>query len=89
MESKLDLSDGFGNLVMHLALSLFVSWLCVYVSIIKGIKTSGKLSYVFATLPYLILIVILSYACTLPGAFDGLTYLFNPDYEKLLDVKVW
>lgn len=35
--------------------------------------------YVTATFPYLVLTIFLIRALTLPGASDGLTYLFTPD----------
>lgn len=35
--------------------------------------------YVTATFPYLVLTIFLVRALTLPGAIDGLRYLFTPD----------
>lgn len=35
--------------------------------------------YVTATFPYLVLTIFLVRALTLPGATDGLRYLFTPD----------
>lgn len=35
--------------------------------------------YVTATFPYLVLTIFLIRALTLPGAADGLVYLFTPD----------
>lgn len=35
--------------------------------------------YVTATFPYLVLTIFLIRALTLPGATDGLVYLFTPD----------
>ncbi len=35
--------------------------------------------YVTATFPYLVLTIFLIRALTLPGAIDGLMYLFTPD----------
>jgi solute carrier family 6 (neurotransmitter transporter, glycine) member 5/9 len=86
---KNDISDGLGSLVPRLVMCLFISWLCVYISIIKGIKTSGKLSYVFAILPYFILILLLSFALTLDGASDGIKYFLIPNFKKLLEPIVW
>lgn len=87
-----DISDGIGWPVPTLAICLLISWICVCVSIIRGIKSSGKLSYVFAILPYIILILILIRACTLEGAVEGIKYFLYPggsNWAKLLDLDVW
>lgn len=87
-----DISGGIGWPVPMLAICLLISWICVYVSIVKGIKSSGKLSYVFAILPYIILILILIRACTLEGALKGIKYFLYPEgsnWAKLKDLDVW
>jgi solute carrier family 6 (neurotransmitter transporter, glycine) member 5/9 len=92
LHTKKDISDGIGSPVLYLAVCLFVAWLCVFVSIIKGIKSSGKLSYVFAILPYVTLFCILIRACTLEGAWDGIKYFVYPGegkWKNLLNLKVW
>jgi solute carrier family 6 amino acid transporter-like protein 5/7/9/14 len=77
--------------VTKLAVCLLVTWICVYVSIVRGIRTSGKLAYFFAITPYFILVAVLSFACTLEGAWNGIVYFVNPggSLEKLLDPQVW
>jgi solute carrier family 6 amino acid transporter-like protein 5/7/9/14 len=88
---KDDIDDGIGSIVWKLALFLLVSWVCVYVSIVKGIKTSGKLSYIFAIVPYIILVALLSFALTLEGSWNGIKYFINPGdaYMKLFTPKIW
>jgi len=86
---KDDISTGIGMPNSFLTLCLFISWICVYVSIVKGIKTSGKLSYVFAIVPYIVLISILIFVIRLDGALDGIAHLFKPDFSKLKDLNVW
>ena len=52
----------------------------------------GKGVYVTATLPYLLLLVLLVRALRLPGAMEGLTFLFLPregTWGKLADIQVW
>ena len=89
---KADIDDGFGEFLIPLAFTLLISWLCVYASIIKGIKTSGKLAYVFAILPYVILISLLVFALTLPGAWDGIKFFIWPeggDFTKIFHPSAW
>lgn len=40
--------------------------------------------YVTTTFPYLVLTIFLIRALTLPGATDGLVYLFSPDVSDFL-----
>ncbi|KAL7025105.1 hypothetical protein ACKWTF_013347 [Chironomus riparius] len=86
---KGDISDGIGQLNPYLTMCLFISWISVYFSIVKGIKTSGKLSYIFAIVPYIVLISILIFVIRLPGAWTGIKFLFEPNFEKLWDLNVW
>ena len=44
----------------------------------QGIKSSGKVVYFTATFPYVLLIILLIYGCTLPGAADGISAFFVP-----------
>lgn len=55
----------------------------------KGIKSSGKVSYFLAIFPYVMLITLLVKTLTLEGAFDGIVYLFKPQWDKILEPSVW
>lgn len=49
---------------------------------------SFQVVYFTATFPYVILIILVIYGCTLNGAVEGLKYLFIPNWEKLLEIQV-
>jgi solute carrier family 6 amino acid transporter-like protein 5/7/9/14 len=89
MRQKDDISDGIGMPDWRLSLCLFVSWLCVFLSIIKSIKSSGKLAYFFALFPYFVLITLLVRACTLEGSINGIVYFIKPDLSKVFNPIVW
>ncbi|CAH1119399.1 unnamed protein product [Phaedon cochleariae] len=72
-----------------IALALFIAWILVYLCMIKGIASSGKVVYVTATFPYLVLIVFFFRGITLKGAGDGLRHLFTPTWHTILDPVVW
>ncbi|KAL4235225.1 hypothetical protein ACF0H5_006863 [Mactra antiquata] len=74
---------------LKLAAALLVSWILVYLCMIKGIKSSGKVVYVTATFPYLVLVIFFFRGITLPGFDKGLEYLFVPEWSRLLDPAVW
>jgi NSS family neurotransmitter:Na+ symporter len=58
-------------------------------AILRGVRSIERISLVL--LPTLLAIVVLCVvrALTLPGAFDGLAYLFTPDLSVMADPKTW
>ncbi|CAN9503799.1 unnamed protein product [Ophioblennius macclurei] len=78
-----------GSLQWWMVICLATAWCLVYICFIRGIETIGKAVYVTATFPYLVLTIFLIRALTLPGATDGLTYLFTPKWEILKNPQVW
>ncbi|XP_047497772.1 sodium- and chloride-dependent transporter XTRP3-like [Penaeus chinensis] len=72
-----------------IAICLLIAWLLTYLCMAKGIASSGKVVYVTATFPYLVLVIFFVRGITLRGMEDGLKHLFTPDWEKLLDPTVW
>ena len=72
-----------------LPMALALSWVVVFLCLMKGVKSSGKVVYFTATFPYLVLIALLVRGVTLPGATEGLYYLFVPEWSRLLDPIVW
>lgn len=71
-----------------LSLWLLLAWVCVLAIIVKGVRSAGKASYFLAIFPYVILIILLVRAVTLPGAVDGILYFITPQFDKLLSPKV-
>jgi solute carrier family 6 (neurotransmitter transporter, glycine) member 5/9 len=84
-----NLVEGVGYLNWNLVGFLAVSWFIVFLILAKGIKSSGKASYVLAILPYIVLSIILGKALTLPGAMNGIKQFFTPDWSKLIEPSVW
>ncbi|XP_031644961.1 sodium-dependent neutral amino acid transporter B(0)AT1 isoform X3 [Oncorhynchus kisutch] len=78
-----------GSLQWWMVVSLATAWSIVYICFVRGIETIGKAVYVTATFPYLVLTIFLVRALTLPGAYEGLIYLFTPDWEILKNPQVW
>ncbi|KAK6632553.1 hypothetical protein RUM43_013321 [Polyplax serrata] len=72
-----------------IGLSLMVAWCLVYFCMIKGIASSGKVVYVTATFPYLVLIIFFFRGVTLKGMSDGLRHLFTPRWYTIADPVVW
>ncbi|XP_038055565.1 sodium- and chloride-dependent glycine transporter 1-like [Patiria miniata] len=88
----LDVSDGIhelGEIKWELTLCLLLAWILVFLSLAKGIQSSGKVVYVTSTFPYLVLISLFIRGITLDGAIDGVIFYMNPNPTKLLLPKVW
>ena len=49
----------------------------------------GKAVYITATLPYLVLIILLIQGLQLEGSRTGITYFLKPSFKKLKDMSVW
>jgi solute carrier family 6 amino acid transporter-like protein 5/7/9/14 len=81
--------DNMGPVQWKLCLCLMAAWFLVFLCLIKGIKSSGKVVYFTATLPFLILFIFFCKAVTLPGAYSGIEYFIKPDLSKLANIKVW
>jgi len=82
-----------GDIKWDITLCLLLSWIVVFACLVKGIKSSGKVVYFTATFPYVLLIVLLVYGCTLDGAVDGIKELFIPKVwsgpKSIQDPQVW
>ena len=59
--------ENMGTVQWKLLLSLLLAWVLVFLCLVRGIKSSGKVVYFTATFPFAILIVLFFRAVTLPG----------------------
>ncbi|XP_049513448.1 sodium-dependent proline transporter-like [Dermacentor silvarum] len=87
-----NLSDGIDNLgevQPKLLVCLLIAWICIFLCVFKGIKSSGKVVMVSATVPFFILGAFLIRGVTLPGAWMGLQFYFIPEWSKVLAFEVW
>ncbi|KAM5292566.1 sodium- and chloride-dependent transporter XTRP3 isoform 2-T2 [Ctenodactylus gundi] len=78
-----------GAVQWELALCLVLAWLLVYLCILRGTESTGKVAYVTALLPYGVLLIYLIRGLTLHGAINGLKYMFTPKVEQLANPKAW
>ncbi|KAM4856730.1 sodium- and chloride-dependent transporter XTRP3 isoform 1-T1 [Urocitellus parryii] len=89
-----------GGVQWEPALCLILAWLMVYLCILRGTESTGKVVYFTALLPYCVLIIYLIRGLTLHGATNGLMYMFTPkgswalspagpQVEQLANPKTW
>ncbi|KAI5646570.1 sodium:neurotransmitter symporter family domain-containing protein [Phthorimaea operculella] len=81
--------ENWGSIQWHLVGTLFLSWLVAFFCVIKGIQSAGKVVYFTALFPYVMLTALLIRGVTLEGAIDGIIFYLQPDWEVLLQPKVW
>jgi len=88
----LHISDGIqdvGGVQTDLFCFLLLAWIIVYGVIWKGLHNSGKVLWFSAIFPYVVLSILCCKALTLEGAFDGIKFLFTPQWERLTESQVW
>ena len=78
-------SSGYGPVFFHLV-AMSLGGFVIHRGVKGGIE---KVNKVVVPLLFLLLIIAAARALTLPGATEGLNYLFSVDFEKLKDYRVW
>uniref|UniRef100_A0A8C7YQX0 Transporter n=1 Tax=Oryzias sinensis TaxID=183150 RepID=A0A8C7YQX0_9TELE len=88
LNSTFSIADS-GGLHPPIVICLLAAWTVVAICCIRGISTSGKAVYVTAILPYIVLAIFLIRGLTLPGAVNGIKFLFIPDVKELIKPSTW
>ncbi|XP_041970740.1 sodium- and chloride-dependent glycine transporter 1-like [Aricia agestis] len=81
--------ENWGSIQWHLVGCLFGSWLIAFFCVIKGVQSAGKVVYFTALFPYVMLTALFVRGITLEGAVDGITFYLSPNWETLLEARVW
>ncbi|XP_074035865.1 sodium-dependent noradrenaline transporter [Leptinotarsa decemlineata] len=85
-------SDGLHDMgypKWQLVVCLLVIYFLLYISLFKGVKSTGKVVWVTATMPYVVLTILLIRGLMLPGAISGISYYLQPELSKLTETQVW
>ncbi|XP_078365123.1 sodium- and chloride-dependent transporter XTRP3A-like [Oculina patagonica] len=82
------IEDG-GGMNWKLCACLVGIWILVWLCMMKGIRITGKIVYITATLPLILLIIFFFRGVHLKGYQEGLALLFIPEFERLKDPLVW
>lgn len=88
----LHLSDGIknhGTFVPGIGLGTAAIYLLVYMSIRKGTSGIEKIATFVTPIPFILLIALAINSFTLPGAMQGLSFIFIPKWHQLLLFKTW
>ncbi|OWF55777.1 Sodium- and chloride-dependent GABA transporter 2 [Mizuhopecten yessoensis] len=88
----LRISDGIdylGTISVVFVAYLFVLRLLAAISIVKSVESMGKMLYVTALLPVVLIVMIWIRALTLPGSTKGMLYFVSADFRRFADPQLW
>ncbi len=71
--------------VFHFA-AIFIGCGIIYFGVVKGIERANR---ILIPSLFILLLVAAARALTLPGAFQGLNFLFTPNFSQLGNLEVW
>ncbi|XP_041475568.1 sodium- and chloride-dependent glycine transporter 1-like [Lytechinus variegatus] len=81
--------DDMGTMNWDVFGAFLGAWIIVYLCIIKGVKSAGKVVYFTATFPYVVLFILLIRGVTLRGASKGILFYITPKFERLASPEPW
>lgn len=84
-----NIDSGLGDFNWQLTLCLVFSWILIFLSLVRGVKSSGKVAYFTAIFPYVVLITLLIRGATLPGAWKGVKVFLEPQWSEITKPEVW
>ena len=85
-----DSLSGITAIVPWVSISVFLVWLSSWAIVQKDLNEGiGKVSKILLPVLVVIVIVIVAFSLTLPGASIGYTQIFTPDWSALTNLNVW
>ena len=83
-------ASGITTFIPIIAIAMLISWVIVWYISHKDLEEGlGRVSKILVPLLFVIMIVIVLFSLTLPGAMIGLKELFSPNWSLLLDFNIW
>ncbi|QUJ68724.1 sodium-dependent transporter [Photobacterium sp. GJ3] len=82
--------SNLGGLQLHIAIPMVIAWGITFAAIFTGVRGGiERASKIMMPLLFIMVLALIARVIFLEGAMDGLNYLFQPDFSKILDAKVW
>ncbi|MBO8136524.1 MAG: sodium-dependent transporter [Desulfotomaculum sp.] len=89
----LGLSEGpfdLGGLRTGILFTLIIAWAVTFLALYGGVKGGiEKANKILMPVLFIMTVIMAVRGVTLPGAAEGLNYLFEPDFSRIFDYKVW
>uniref|UniRef100_A0A0N5A1A8 Transporter n=1 Tax=Parastrongyloides trichosuri TaxID=131310 RepID=A0A0N5A1A8_PARTI len=87
---RTDSFDNLGQVNPKLFVSLFFSWVLIFLFSWKGVKILGKISVFTSLYPYVVVVAFFFITYKLEGAYEGMKYyLLEPDFSNMLNYRTW
>ena len=81
---------GLFTFIPLIAVAMLVGWVIIWFISHKDLESGlGKVSKVLVPALFVIMVIIVGFSLTLPGASIGLAELFNPDWSLLTHFEIW
>ena len=85
-----DSLSGVSNFIPFIAIFMLIGWFFIWLISRKNLdKGLGKVCKIFVPLLFIVMIIIVIFSLTLPGAYIGLAELFDPDWSLLWHFDIW
>ena len=85
-----DSMSGLVHFIPLVAVAMLVGWVIIWFISHRDLEAGlGKVSKVLVPLLFIIMVIIVGFSLTLPGASIGLAELFNPDWSLLGNFEIW
>ena len=82
--------SGILNFIPVIGLAIVIVWVLVWFISHRDLERGlGRVAKVLVPLLFVIMILIVVFSVTLPGASIGLAELYNPDWSLLTDFNIW
>ncbi|SFH03576.1 neurotransmitter:Na+ symporter, NSS family [Desulfotomaculum arcticum] len=79
-----------GGIQTQLLIPLVLAWVITFLTIYTGVKAGiERIAKVLIPILFLMIVIIAVRGITLPGSAAGLNFMFEPDFSRLFDFKVW
>lgn len=81
---------GLFHIAVYVLIAMLILWFVMwFISHRKLNDGVGRFNKIFIPLLFVMMIIIVLYAVTLPGAGLGIWTLLTPDFAKITDLRIW
>ena len=82
--------SALGSLQLHIVLPVLLAWCITFFATFTGVRGGiERLGKIMMPLLFVMVVVLTARVLLLPGAAEGLNWMFKPDFSALTNPKVW
>ncbi len=89
LESSSNIS-GLFHISIYVFIAMLIIWFVIWYISHKNLNDGvGKANKILTPLLFVMMIIIVFFSLTLPGAFNGVSTLLTPDWNSILNLRIW